>query len=398
VLKIVPQTDAHLALLHSWTDLDFWLEPSHVGREVHVMVNSRSHSFVRAKLLKNDLIYTVHVADVQKQIDEERAIIELRANRPETMVWNYNQYNTYADFLAEMTNLANNFCPNGYTCSTENIGQTEEGNDLRVLKLLRNNPPQPRYAIWYDSNIHAREWLAGATLMKIVERIFKGTDADAVHFRESYDWYFLPNMNPDGYLYTWATNGDRLWRKNRAPTRGTCLGTDLNRNYPTGWGTGGSSNVPCDETYMGDSSGSELETQAVNAYAARIRGNLVCWINFHMYGNYWLTPYGTQSGVTCDAPADYNSHQLPVANAAAEAIEATFGTTWSRGSVCTTIYEASGGLLDHMKSAHGIRWPHTPEMRGNSFITSEDQILPSYQEVWNGCVAKIQEMESIGLP
>lgn len=42
--------------------------------------------------------------------------------------------------------------------------------------------------------------------------------------------YFLPVVNPDGYEYTHVK--DRLWRKNRKPTR-QCTGTDLNRNF--GW-------------------------------------------------------------------------------------------------------------------------------------------------------------------
>ena len=85
--------------------------------------------------------------------------------------------------------------------------------------------------------------------------------------------YILPVANPDGYLYTQTTN--RMWRKTRKPngglwdlvpfdkcygvscTTGTSvpetvlcvLGTDPNRNFAYGWGTGGSSANPCSATY-----------------------------------------------------------------------------------------------------------------------------------------------------
>ena len=84
--------------------------------------------------------------------------------------------------------------------------------------------------------------------------------------------YILPVANPDGYLYTQTTN--RMWRKTRKPNGGlwdlvpfdkcygvSCpgtsvletvlcvLGTDPNRNFAYGWGTGGSSANPCSATY-----------------------------------------------------------------------------------------------------------------------------------------------------
>ena len=54
-----------------------------------------------------------------------------------------------------------------------------------------------------------------------------------------------------GFQYTQTK--DRLWRKNRqtGPSR-SCVGTDVNRNWPFKWDTpGGSSTNPCDETYRG---------------------------------------------------------------------------------------------------------------------------------------------------
>ena len=42
---------------------------------------------------------------------------------------------------------------------------------------------------------------------------------------------------------------DRLWRKNRAVNPGSiCMGVDLNRNFPVGFGGTGSSNGPCSES------------------------------------------------------------------------------------------------------------------------------------------------------
>ena len=61
-----------------------------------------------------------------------------------------------------------------------------------------------------------------------------GVDPEATELVDRYDWYFLPLINADGYVYTWTE--DRLWRKSRKPSPGTgCVGTDLNRNFDFQW-------------------------------------------------------------------------------------------------------------------------------------------------------------------
>jgi hypothetical protein len=105
-----------------------------------------------------------------------------------------------------------------------------------------------------------------------------GSDAEITALVDQYDWKFIPIANPDGYAYTWSNvNGtgpiswpiciiirraiqnvihlffkisiskDRLWRKNRVFNNGsTCLGVDVNRNFPVGFGgSSGSSDLAC---------------------------------------------------------------------------------------------------------------------------------------------------------
>lgn len=71
-------------------------------------------------------------------------------------------------------------------------------------------------AVWIDAGIHAREWIAPATavylIYKLTEKPSLEPEIDAMLTK--FDWYIMPIVNPDGYLYTWWSN--RLWRKNRA--------------------------------------------------------------------------------------------------------------------------------------------------------------------------------------
>ena len=61
-------------------------------------------------------------------------------------------------------------------------------------------------------------------------------------------WPIIPLANPDGYEYT--RTHDRMWRKNTVNIPGTsCIGVDINRNFPEGYGVGASKN-PCSEVYQ----------------------------------------------------------------------------------------------------------------------------------------------------
>ena len=54
--------------------------------------------------------------------------------------------------------------------------------------------------------MHAREWVAPATCLYIIEQLVKGSDTDPEiqEMVQTFDWYIFPVMNPDGYKYTWS--------------------------------------------------------------------------------------------------------------------------------------------------------------------------------------------------
>ena len=56
--------------------------------------------------------------------------------------------------------------------------------------------------------------------------------------------------------------------------------------------------------------------------------------------------------------------------------------------------EANGVTVDYMYSI-GIKYSYTPELRGPGFDPPPSAIQPSFEEVWNGYVAMIAEIETI---
>jgi murein tripeptide amidase MpaA len=121
---------------------------------------------------------------------------------------------------------------------------------------------------WIQGQIHAREWIGGATVQYFVHHLLThyGKDDRVTSVLDANELIVVPCLNPDGYEYSWTTN--RLWRKNRRDNgRLNGFGVDLNRNWDEFWDLeGGSSRSPFSEVYRGPGPASEPEVQALSKY------------------------------------------------------------------------------------------------------------------------------------
>jgi murein tripeptide amidase MpaA len=58
-----------------------------------------------------------------------------------------------------------------------------------------------RPAILVDGGIHAREWIAPAMALYIINQLVEN-NASNNDLTDAVDWYILPVLNPDGYEYS----------------------------------------------------------------------------------------------------------------------------------------------------------------------------------------------------
>ncbi|KFM59821.1 Carboxypeptidase A2, partial [Stegodyphus mimosarum] len=122
-----------------------------------------------------------------------------------------------------------------------------------------------------------------------------GTDRKLTNLIDTHDWYILPLVNPDGYLYTWSWN--RLWRKNRAvvpsfPGVLICRGADPNRNFDIYFGGPSTSSTPCSSIFKGDRPFSEAESSAIRDGVTQIKDRLKAYFTLHSFSQLWMTPHG----------------------------------------------------------------------------------------------------------
>ncbi|MBL4587161.1 MAG: immune inhibitor A, partial [Flavobacteriales bacterium] len=121
------------------------------------------------------------------------------------------------------------------------------------------------------------------------------------------EMYFIPMVNPDGYIYNQSTNpnGGGMWRKNRRANGGGIYGVDLNRNYSYEWGGSGASSDPNSEVYKGTSPMSEAEVLAMEWFTQQ--HEFVVAINNHTYGDQLLFPWGYADNVQSPDHDEYTA-------------------------------------------------------------------------------------------
>ena len=204
----------------------------------------------------------------------------------------------YPDLITTKENISD-FITEGQpdNSTTPPIG----GNGIKWVKISDNpsNSSENEPQILYTAIHHAREPNSLSQLIFYMWYLLENYDLDneIKSIVDNTELFFVPVINPDGYLYNEKTdpNGGGFWRKNRKNGNGV----DNNRNYdyyingdPADgiWGGEGASNDPNNQTYHGTAPFSEVENQAIKWFCEQ--HDFVMALNNHSYGELLLYPYG----------------------------------------------------------------------------------------------------------
>lgn len=262
----------------------------------------------------------------------------------------------------------------------QQIGASREGRPIWVYTLNYPTAGVVPKNILIQAGIHAREWIAPSVAMYLFDKILHGglNSAQGFYILAKFKMHFVPDINPDGYEYTWTT--DRFWRKNRRNNGAGSFGVDLNRNYSKGWGGEGSSGNPNSETYRGPSPFSEPEIVATRDYMAGI-GRLGGFIDYHSFGQLILYPWAYTYN---QAPDDSLLHSIGAAYQ--QGILNAGGVHYQNAQTSTGLYLASGSSPDYYYDAYGTM-AYTVELRDEGqfgFDLPPSQIMPTILENWAG--------------
>jgi hypothetical protein len=279
----------------------------------------------------------------------------------------------YPDIITTKSNISN-FLTNGQpdASTTPPIG----GNGIKWVKISDNpdinTEGEPQ--ILYTAIHHAREPNSVSQLMFYMWYLLENYDSDVEvqSILNNTELYFVPVVNPDGYLYNEKTdpNGGGFWRKNRFGGHGV----DNNRNYdyyingdPTNgiWGGEGTSSDPNSPVYHGSAPFSEIENQALKWFVEN--HDFIMAFNNHSAGDLLLYPYG----YTANTPT-------PDQDLFEGISEELVSQNGFNNILSSELYAAAGDSDDFMYGTlltHNSIFAFTPEI-GPNFWPPSNQIIP----------------------
>ncbi|MCT8341026.1 immune inhibitor A [Flavobacteriaceae bacterium TK19130] len=250
------------------------------------------------------------------------------------------------------------------------------GNGIQWVKISDNpdSDSEGEQQILYTAIHHAREPISLSQLVFYMWYLLENYDSnpEIQGIVDNTELYFVPVVNPDGYLYNEKTdpNGGGFWRKNRKNGNGV----DNNRNYdyyingnPSNntWGGEGASGNPNAETYHGPAPFSEVENQAIKWFVEN--HDFVMALNNHTFGDLLLYPYG------------YAENETTAENDLFVGISSELVSRNSMNNILSSeLYPAAGDSDDFMYgtvNTHDKIYAMTPEI-GPEFWPPSNQIIP----------------------
>ncbi|PPQ70189.1 hypothetical protein CVT24_003905 [Panaeolus cyanescens] len=298
----------------------------------------------------------------------------------------FNNYHTYDDHLTWLNDMVATFPNNAKIVSS---GTSVSGRDIKGINIFGSSGSGTKPAVIWHGTVHAREWISSMTVEYLAYSLLNNyaNSTEIKGYVDKYDFYIFPIVNPDGFVYTQTST--RLWRKNRQspPSGSTCYGRDINRNWNNGWAqTNGASTNPCADDYKGAAAADAPETRGLAAFIdarAKSSAGAKMYIDWHSYSQLFMFPYG----YSCTKVATDNAELGRLASGFATAVRALYGTRYTTGPICTTIYAASGSSTDYAYDVSKVKYSFAAELRdtgSNGFVLPASQIRPSGEETWAG--------------
>lgn len=278
-----------------------------------------------------------------------------------------------------------------------NISTTLEGRAIPAYRLSTTPASATgatKRVLYTQALIHAREWQAGAstfyTIAHLLDELRRGSAAVRA-LLDQFDWYFVPIVNIDGYIY--SATVDRYWRTNRrvVDSNGSAIdGVDLNRNF----GPDKYFNLKPEEndaeTNPGEAPLSEPSTAGIVRFLMSLK-HLSGIVDMHSFGGQVLRPFSNHAG---NPPEPFGSQLKKLGDGVAASISKHTRVAYE-SETGAYLYEAFGCFDDGMYLTFNYTVPAiTIEVEGDDFIAPQSSIRAVGKSIYYGLVRFAHEVSA----
>jgi len=302
-------------------------------------------------------------------------------------------FSEWRDFVSMDERVAAAVAGSGGIAKMEVVGKSLEGRDMKIVRFTGAGYQNGAPKVVLTYNLHAREWITAMAGVYAVEKLIAKVQSEPGYL-DGVEVVLMPMANPDGFIHTEVYK--RFHRKNTNTNNSLCTGTDLNRNFPTGWDTCSSlqcgSSIPCMDTFKGRAAGDEPETKVIMKMLNE--APMTVMIDVHSFTQLVLASWGY---TTEKHPREAEFTAL--GNKMTDAIAARHDTTWRFGTAPEILYKAVGTLTDYATSlgALGYCFELRPQSKAWSllgFAPPASYILPSAEECFDGMLVAIEHAKA----
>ncbi|XP_028031351.1 zinc carboxypeptidase-like [Bombyx mandarina] len=383
----VPVNKSHLNFFNSLSemfDVNFWTPPGSLYKPIDFVLAPGDKKAFLKMAEEYDVYLSTLIADVQRAFDMQRVKSYIRRNLG-SFDWNdFYRINDIYNWLKDLKDKYPEFV------KVESIGTTYEKRPILAVHVTLPGS-KLRSKVIVEGGIHAREWIGPCFVTYMLQQILDSPKSNNSNLKDialTYEWFFVPVLNPDGYEYTHTNN--RLWRKNRNNE----YGVDLNRNFDHAFGTVGVSFSHYEDTYCGAKAFSEKETIAMSHFVRNHSKHLEYYLAFHSYGQAMILPYANTR-----AHMENFDTVAAMAKQAADHIALRYNTRYVYGTAYDTVgYVTSGVSGCWVKETFSVPYVLTFELpdRGQyGFALPNEKITPTCIETMDGVLSLLKPRTKI---
>lgn len=175
--KVIPEKELHLKQLNSIrikyaNKIEFWTEPRGLNQWLNIMASPLIKTQLEFDFTFVKMNFTISIQDlgilIEKQTNDKLFKTNNNDNKDNNS-FNYTKYHTLDEINEWMISMQQVY-PQLVTII--NVTQSYENRSIYAIKISVPNERPNKKALWFDGGIHAREWIAPATVIYIAKTVY----------------------------------------------------------------------------------------------------------------------------------------------------------------------------------------------------------------------------------